>query len=228
MNFFGHAAAALGVDDDPLFILGAMAPDLLPLCGAVASGDASPRVTAGQAHHHAVDLIFHASPAFTTLVTWASGALRQLGLRKGAARGAAHVGVELFLDGVLAAETAARAAYRRSLAAADASGTPFVWRDDLSRSRWRTLVVRLRAGQVPDAYRDPDFVADRLIGALGRRPRLALSGDEANAMRRFLPALGARVSAEAHALSGDLVPDVRGHPSGLETATISNGWVERS
>jgi hypothetical protein len=44
-----------------------------------------------------------------------------------------------------------------------------------------------------------------LLGALGRRPRLALSEDEALALRRFLPALGARVSADAHALAGDLV-----------------------
>ena len=205
MNFFGHAAAACRVDEDPSFILGAMAPDLLPLCGAVASGETSPRVAAGQAHHFSVDLVFHDNPAFTTLVSWAGQSLRQVGLHRGAARGAAHVGIELFLDGVLAAETAARAAYTRSLAAAETTCTPFIWREELSRSRWQTLVTRLRTGPVPDAYRDPDFVADRLLGALARRPRLALSEDEALALRRFLPALGAQVTAEAHALAGHLV-----------------------
>jgi hypothetical protein len=205
VNFFGHAAAACRVDDDPSFILGAMAPDLLPLCGAVASGETSPTVAAGQAHHLSVDLLFHDNPAFTTLVSWAGQSLRQVGRHRGAARGAAHVGIELFLDGVLAAETAARAAYTRSLAAAETTCTPFLWREELSRSRWQTLVTRLRTGPVPDAYRDPDFVADRLVGALGRRPRLALSEDEALALRRFLPALGARVSADAQALAGHLV-----------------------
>jgi hypothetical protein len=205
VNFFGHAAAALRVDDDPFFILGAMAPDLLPLCGAVASGETSPRVAAGQAHHFSIDQLFHDNPAFTRLTSWASQSLRAVGLHRGAARGAAHVGIELFLDGVLAAETVARAAYTRSLAAAETTFTPFVWRDELSRSRWQSLVIRLRTGPVPDAYRDPGFVADRLLGALGRRPRLALSEDEALALRRFLPALGARVSADAHALAGDLV-----------------------
>lgn len=208
MNFFGHAAAAARVDDDPAFILGAMAPDLLGLCGAAASGETSPRVTAGQAHHHAVDRLFHDNPAFTTLASWASRALIEGGLHRGAARGAAHVGIELFLDGVLSAKTVARAAYSRSLAAAETTGTPFVWRDELSRSRWRELVIRLRSGTVPDGYRDPAFVADRLLAALGRRPRLALSQDEALVLRRFLPALGARVAAEAHPLAGHIVQGI--------------------
>jgi hypothetical protein len=205
VNFFGHAAAALRVDDDPSFILGAMAPDLLPMCGAVPSGETSPRVAAGQAHHYSVDLRFHDNPAFTTLAFWACQSLREVGLHRGAARGAAHVGIELFLDGVLAVESVARAAYTQTLAAAETTCTPFVWRDELSRSRWQALVTRLRTGPVPDAYRDPSFVADRLMGVLGRRPRLAVSGNGAFALRRFLPALGARVSADAHALAGDLV-----------------------
>src|SRR4029077_18435286 len=105
VNFFGHAVAARLVDDDPAFVLGAMAPDLLPLCGAVADGETSPRVGAGQAHHRSVDAIFHSSPAFPALQAWARRALRGLGLPRGPARGAAHVGIELFLDGALARET---------------------------------------------------------------------------------------------------------------------------
>ncbi|HEX3307722.1 MAG TPA: hypothetical protein VHS32_15855, partial [Streptosporangiaceae bacterium] len=99
MNFFGHAAVARRTDDDPAFLLGAMAPDLLPLCGAIPGTETSPLVVAGQAHHLSVDARFHAAPAFTTLTAWAAGALRQRGVARGAARGAAHVGVELFLDG---------------------------------------------------------------------------------------------------------------------------------
>jgi hypothetical protein len=205
VNFFGHAAAARQVDDDPAFVLGAMAPDLLPLCGAVATTETSPKVAAGQTHHLAVDAVFHANPAFAALQTWASGALRQAGVPRGASRGAAHVGIELFLDGALAGETRAREAFARSLAHADTTGTPFVWRDDQSRARWRMLVQRLRAGGIPDRYRDPDFVADRLIGALSRRPRLALADHAAAILRAFLPALGGRVAAEAHALAGTIL-----------------------
>jgi hypothetical protein len=205
VNFFGHAAAACRVDDDPAFILGAMAPDLLPLCGAVPSGETSPRVAAGRAHHLSIDLRFHANPAFTRLTAWASRSLTEGGVARGAARGAAHVGIELCLDGVLAVESSARAAYTRSLAGADAAGVPFRWRDELSESRWRRLIVRLRGGPVPDAYRDPDFVTDRVVGALAGRPRLALSEHEAAALRRFVPSLAARVAADRQALAGDLI-----------------------
>jgi hypothetical protein len=205
VNFFGHAAAARIVCDEPAFLLGAMAPDLLPLCGAVADTATSPLVSAGQAHHLSVDSTFHANPAFISLQVWAAGALVELGVPRGPARAAAHVGIELFLDGVLAREAPARAAYARSLVDAETTGAPFVWRDDTSRARWLRLIVGLRAGAVPDAYRDPDFVADRLAGALSGRPRLALTGADLTTLRAFLPALRARVTAEAPALAGAIL-----------------------
>jgi len=201
VNFFGHAAAARQVDDDPAFLLGAMAPDLLPLCGAVARAETSPKVAAGQAHHVATDAVFHANPAFTALQAWAARTLIGGGVARGAARGAAHVGIELFLDGVLAADVRSRDAFVRSLAGAEAGRAPFVWCDEVSRLRWRTLVVRLRSGTIPDAYRDSDFVAARLVGALASRPRLALSDRDAAVLRRFLPELKARVTAEARQLT---------------------------
>jgi hypothetical protein len=46
------------VDDDPAFVLGAMAPDLLPLCGAVADAETSPKVAASLVHHQSVDVRF--------------------------------------------------------------------------------------------------------------------------------------------------------------------------
>jgi hypothetical protein len=205
VNFFGHAAAARRVDDDPAFVLGAMAPDLLPLCGAVAVRETSAKVAAGGAHHLAVDALFHATPAFMATQAWAARALIQAGLARGGARGAAHVGTELFLDGALAGDLRARAAFTRSLANADTTDAPFVWCDEQSGTRWCRLVERLREGAIPDRYRDPDFVADRLIGALSRRPRLALAPHEAVILRGFLPALGARVTAEVDALSGAIL-----------------------
>ena len=206
VNFFGHAAAACRVDDDPAFVLGAMAPDLLPLCGAVAERETSPKVASGRAHHVAVDAQFHANPAFTAMQAWAARELIRAGVPRGPARGAAHVGIELLLDGALAGDAPARAAYARSLAAADTTtGSPFVWRDEVSRVRWCGLVDRLRGGAVPASYRDCGFVADRVIGALAGRPRLALGGDDATALRRFMPAVAARVTAEVQALAGDIV-----------------------
>jgi hypothetical protein len=207
VNFFGHAAAAHQVDDDPAFVLGAMAPDLLSLCGAVADSETSPKVGAGQKHHVAIDASFHSNPAFTSLQAWAARALIEAGLPRGPARGVAHVGIELFLDGVLAGERDARRAYARSLADAETTGTPFVWRDDQSRSRWRTLILRLRSGTIPEAYRDPGFVTARLIGALAARPRLAIAAADVAALRAFLPTLQARVIAQAHAMTAILLGD---------------------
>jgi hypothetical protein len=200
VNFFGHAVAARLVDDAPAFVLGAMAPDLLPLCGAVAAAETSPAVAAGQAHHRAMDAIFHASPAFGALQAWAAGALREHGLPRGAARGAAHIGIELFLDGALARDTGAREGYLRSLRDAEGTCAPFVWHDDVSRQRWWNLVLRLRTGTIPDAYRDPAFVGARIVGALARRPRLALPAADVPTLHAFLPALADRVMAEASSL----------------------------
>jgi hypothetical protein len=185
----------------PAFLLGAMAPDLLALCGAVPDGETSPEVAAGQAHHLAVDADFHVRPAFTGLYAWASRSLTERGLPRGGARGAAHVSIELLLDGVLSGETA-RGAYVRCLAEADAAACPFLWRDETSHRRWSALVARLRSGTVPDAYRDPDFVTARVLGALAHRPRLALTDRDAPKLRDFLPALATRVTAARDALVG--------------------------
>jgi hypothetical protein len=170
-------------------------------------------VTAGQANHVAVDAVFHASPAFVALQLWATRGLVEAGLRRGPARGAAHVSIELLLDGVLSGDRRAQAAYQRGLAAPE----PFEWRDDSSRERWQRLVGRLRTGAIPESYRQTNFVADRVAGALGCRPRLALGAGETATLRAFLPALQARVAAEAQdlvALPGPATcGDATGHRS---------------
>jgi hypothetical protein len=200
VNFFGHLAVARRVDEDPAFLLGAMAPDLLRMCGAVAEPVASSKVAAGQRHHLEVDARFHHNPAFGGLCTWAARALVAAGLPRGPARGAAHVGIELFLDGLLSGDVPARAAYARCLAEAEAADAPLVFADEPSRQRWRTLLARLRVATIPDDYREPDLMAVRLVGTLARRPRLALSPSAASVLRAFLPELKARVADQADAL----------------------------
>lgn len=204
MNFFGHALVAGRAGGDVPFILGAMAPDLLPLCGAFADRATCAAVVEGQAQHHRVDARFHANPAFLRLQAWTARTLMERGVARGSARGAAHVGVELLLDGVLASDRAARDAYANALTEADGSRTPFTWRDPVSEQHWAALVVRLRRGAIPEAYRDCDFVADRVTGALRARPRLALCDAAQPIVRAFLPALRDRVEAEAEALLASL------------------------
>jgi len=205
VNFFGHLVVARQLDDDPAFLLGAMAPDLLQMCGAAAGEPTSPKVAAGQQHHLEVDARFHDSRAFTGLNAWAARALAAAGLRRGPARGAAHVGIELFLDGLLSGDARAHVAYTDCLAEAEAARAPFVFVDEPSRHRWRALVTRLRAGTIPDGYRDPDFVAARLVGTLARRPRLALQAGEAALLHAFLPELKRRVAGAQDALVANLV-----------------------
>jgi hypothetical protein len=200
VNFFGHLTVARQVDEDPAFLLGAMAPDLLGMCGVAAEPVVSPQAAAGQRHHLQVDARFHDHPAFTGLYTWAARALVDVGLPRGPARGAAHVGIELFLDGLLSVDVPARAAYARCLAQASAPDAPLAFADEPSRDRWRMLLARLRVATIPDDYRDPDFVAARLVGTLARRPRLALAPSAATVLRAFLPALKARVADQADAL----------------------------
>jgi hypothetical protein len=197
VNFFGHVAIARHVDDDPAFLLGAMAPDLLSMCGASSGRPTSAGVAAGQAHHLAVDAAFHASPAFVGLQLWAVRALVAAGLRRGPARGVAHVSIELLLDGVLASDGGAQAAYRRGLGAAE----PFEWPDQVAAGRWRAMIRRLREGTIPNAYRDATFVAERVTAILARRPRLALSPDETAATGAFMPGLQHRVAADAPGLA---------------------------
>lgn len=200
MNFFGHAAVAGRAGGDALFVLGAMAPDLLPLCGAVADQATCAAVVDGQAQHHRVDAVFHANPTFLALQAWTARALIERGVARGSARGAAHVGTELLLDGVLASDREARRAYAGALAEADGGSPPFTWRDRASEQHWAALIARLRRGTIPEAYRDCDFVADRVLGALRARPRLAVCDRDQPIVRALLPALRTRVEAEAHAL----------------------------
>ncbi len=122
------------------------------------------------------------------------------------------MGVELLLDGLLARDRDARAAYLGCLEGAESAGAPFVWADALSAQRWRTQIVRLRRSTILDDYRRPDFVVERLVGALARRPRLALGAGDVEALRGFLPALAGRVEAALPALVG---PVTTGAGAGL-------------
>ena len=206
MNFFGHALVAGWSRQDAPFILGAMAPDLLPLCGATADQATSAAVVDGQAQHHQVDALFHASPTFLNLQAWTARTLIDRGVARGSARGAAHVGIELLLDGVLADDRSARRAYSDALVEADGPRAPFTWRDDVSGRRWSQLISRLRQGPIPEAYRDCHFVTDRVIGALRSRPRLAVCEADQPSLRALFPVLRARVEAQADALLAELVP----------------------
>lgn len=185
VNFVGHAAVAWQKRPEPGFVLGAMLPDFASMSRARVRAVRAGAVADGVDHHHEVDVRFHRSAAFRRLCAEAHDRLAARGVRRGGARGAAHVGVELLLDGALVSDAAVREAYVAALAAPDAA---IQWRTADCAARWASLRDRLAAHGVPDEYTDPAVVADRVVAILRRRPLLALNPREADEVARWLAA----------------------------------------
>src|SRR5262245_25639403 len=104
MNYYAHARLASRRCDDAHFVLGAMLPDWTAWVGARLVRVDHPGLAAGIRFHHATDAAFHGGRRFAALVREAVDRLRAAGLERGPARGAAHVGIELLLDGALLAQ----------------------------------------------------------------------------------------------------------------------------
>jgi hypothetical protein len=125
--------------------------------------------------------------------------LAAAGVGRGPARGAAHVGWELLLDGVLLERPGVRAAY---LAALDgpAEGWPHPWPDVVARYRERGL---------PATAMDADAVARRVVDLLARRPRLAVDPAAHDAIAAAFGACHPVVEAEADAVVTTTVAALR-------------------
>lgn len=199
MNFVGHAMAARWEHDDPGFVLGAMLPDFAQMCGAQLGSAHAREVAAGIACHHRADAVFHETPEFLSLCAAARVALRAAGMGRGPTLAAAHVGVELLLDGCWLDDPQVDAAYLGAVAhatrlPADAVG----WREPVHARRFEGLCARLHAAGSPRAYRDPVAVGLRLTQILARRPRLAPApGDQERLVRWAEAARPAVIEAAA-------------------------------
>jgi hypothetical protein len=191
--------------EDPRFVLGAMLPDLVQMCGAKLATVQDDALAAGVACHHRVDAAFHETVGFTTLCTEARGRLRAAGLARGPVLAAAHVGVELLLDGCWLDEPAVDAAYLAAVAHATRLPAQAVaWAHEEHARRFEGLCVRLHAAGSPRAYRDPVEVGLRLARILARRPRLRPApGDEARLVQ-WAEAARPVVEAAAPALRAEL------------------------
>jgi hypothetical protein len=152
LNFIAHAVVAGGSEP---YAFGAMVPDLSKLAGGAPLGIEHEDVDAGVRSHHAVDAAFHDHARFKA---WMRVVRDELGGTR-IAYAAAHVGVELAMDGVL---------LERGLT--DAFDGAMRWARTELDGPWRALAQR--APEVVDAYRTPDGVARRTLGAISRRPRL--------------------------------------------------------
>lgn len=172
MNFFAHACLALARRAESRFALGAMLPDWTRWVDSRIAGIDDPLLAAGARFHHAVDDAFHASPTFTVWQREAHERLRGLGLARGPARGAAHVGVELLLDGVLAEDPRWDRGYLAALDAGPDAVACVRWRDPGAPTRLARVIARLREHGVPREYADPAVAADRIARTLAHRPHL--------------------------------------------------------
>src|SRR3954471_7758778 len=174
MNFVGHAVVAWRERAEPAFAFGAMVPDLRRF----ARGEhPDPRrdvdaLRDGMAAHHRADAAFHDHPLFRE---WMAAVQEALPGNPRGARAAAHVAVELTIDGEL---------LRRG--AAGAYGDALAWAAPSFAGTWGDVVARMRTGEIVEAYGSPAAIAGRVVAVLGRRPRLAplapAAGDLAEAL----------------------------------------------
>ena len=197
MNFLAHAAVAVREDRDPLFVLGAALPDLLPLVGLRVERETLPApVEAGWRSHHRADAAFHTHPEFLAGVAALRTDLRATGLETGPRRAAAHVGWELLLDEAIMADEIAVAAFGAAMRAG---------RDVLDDARWHGLVDRV-SGIEPAPPASASVVAERVHRACSRRARLAFDSE-------LVPQLaGVLLAHQPHvnAIAARVVDDISG------------------
>ena len=210
MNFFGHAVLASRLGGGPDFVLGSMLPDFAAMSGARVQRVHRPDLLAGVEYHHRTDAVFHAAPGFRAQLARGTRALAARGVHRGGAMGAAHVGVELLLDGALASDAAAREAYVAALSVDLEDAVS--WETAGGYDRFRGLLERLAAHGVPDDYGDPDVVATRVARVLSRRPRLSLNPDDVTRVRDWLREIRPAVTNSAPQLVADVWAELQSAP----------------
>ncbi|MGI9431695.1 MAG: hypothetical protein ACR2PQ_05755 [Myxococcota bacterium] len=199
MNFYAHAVVAEARRTDAEFVLGSMLPDLAAMAGLRVAGADSNELRQGIRLHHESDERFHTCALFGALTRDGARDLQTLGLRRGPARGAAHVGIELLLDGWLVDARPPTDAYRSAIDHAAACSDTVQWRTPPTEA-WHRLCARIATADATDGYKDPAEVARRTARTLARRPRLALAEREFGPLETWLRTVRARVAHHGPAL----------------------------
>ncbi len=192
--------AASWQSEDLDFALGAMLPDFGNMASFRLKAEQPESIAKGVAFHHHSDKIFHGLKSFREHERWTLKHLLAIGLRRGPARGVAHVGVELCLDGALIGQ--ADDLYLGVLdAALDA---PLRWDSPTQSEAFSSLITRLREIGVPHGYSDPSIVSKRLIQIFGTRPLLALNEEEMPLLEDAMPAVHKRVADSSETVMSGL------------------------
>ncbi len=171
VNFFGHAAVASWRVGRGGLPLGAMLPDFSTMCGARVASTPDAEVADGIALHHATDKAFHTLPVVMGLMRELDQRLERGGCARGPRRAAAHIGVELLIDGVLIDNEEYCDSYILGLE----YEAPIEWRNEGDDLRYGALIARMRGYGIPKDLKRPESITHRLSRMLGHRPLLAPS-----------------------------------------------------
>jgi len=205
MNYFGHACLAVEARPEASFVFGAMLPDLASMAGLRVASVAHAAADDGRRFHHATDDAFHRAERFQSLCLAATRALSLAGVRRGPARAIGHVGVELLLDGWLAAEQGVPARYGEALALAPRLAPAITFRLAADAAPLLELCERIAAAPLtPTAWCEPERLAARLVRMLARRPLLALQASELAAVRAWAASARDEIARAAPALLAEL------------------------
>jgi hypothetical protein len=206
-----------------------MLPDLASMAGVRVHSASDLELQRGIDLHHATDAAFHAAPIFTSFCAEAIARLTGEGVERGTARAVAHVGVELTLDGVLSSQRESRALYSAALDVAVSGGLegalsvtpagerrrPTITRNSRA-SECSEALARLTAGlgrlaraPIPEAYAEPEVVADRLRMILASRPRLAMRPSDVAPVQRWAADVRPLVAARSQELMQQVRAGVR-------------------
>lgn len=195
MNYLGHAAVALEVEESPGFVLGAMLPDLLGMLRLRVPSVLPDDVTRGVRFHERTDAAFHDTRVFVESNRAAVKALGELGVRRGPARAMAHMGVEMVIDGALVREPRISSGYLRALAeGATELDADF---DAPLRAELLDLLDRLVTGGANVHARTHERLAFRFERSLSGRRLLEPTSDETHIAAAYFvdvsPALDERL-----------------------------------
>ncbi len=208
VNFVAHIVVASQTTDNGStgFLLGAAAPDLARMARVPVATEGPEDHLAGVAAHHRTDAAFHDSAWFRGHNRAFVAELTARGVRRGPARGAGHVLVELLLDGALLDDAGHASTFTPAWSAlADAGDEALAMVPAEHHERWADFLRQLTSRLEPSRYADPTYAADRTAGTLGRRPRLAMDDGEQETLRAVADELQPTITAGADHVVDDVV-----------------------
>ncbi|HEY5887248.1 MAG TPA: hypothetical protein VIT24_05935 [Acidimicrobiales bacterium] len=211
MNFVSHMVVAQHATPEPTtrLLLGAAAPDLVRMAQVPVATAGPPDFMAGVVTHHRTDAVFHELDWFRVTNRRLVHDLTDRGVRRGPARGAAHVLIELLLDGAVLARAAHATTFARpwaALAKPDDDALAMVADED--RAPWAAFLELFTGRLEPAGYGDPHYAADRTAGTLARRPRLAMTDDERDVLRGLADEVHGSISGDTEEVLARVVAAV--------------------